>query len=215
MSKYIVFDFETTGFSGIKDEIIEIGMIKVENDHIIDTLSCLVKANVLLPQKIIEITHITDGMLSKQGISKLDAAQKIYHFLDDDAILMGYNVMFDISFLIPFLKTYVDGTFLLKNPIIDVLTIFRDLYPGTHKLGDAVSYFKIDHINTHRALDDVMSTWEVYKEISNQHPNIETIYKNIIGYNPMYGYRQLKLDHIKAWPHQAGKKEIMLSRKFT
>lgn len=214
MNKYIVFDFETTGFNGLKDEIIEIGAIKIVDDMVVDTLSCLVKASILLPQKIIEITHISDGMLFKEGISKLDAAQKLYNFLDEDAIIMGYNVMFDISFLIPFFKEYVSQTFTLKQPIIDVLTMYRDLYLGTHKLGDAVQHFLIEDKNTHRALDDVISTWQVFKHIVMDYPLAKESYINVIGYNPVFGYRQLKLEHLKAWPHQPGKKEILIAQKF-
>jgi len=214
MNKYIVIDFETTGFNGIKDEIIEIGAIKVVDHQIIDSLSILVKANSLLPQKIIDITHITDGMLAKQGISKIEAAQRLYSFLDDDAIIVGYNVMFDISFLIPFIQNNVDSKFSCHHDILDVLTVFRDLYPGTHKLGDAVSHFHINEKNTHRALDDVISTWEVMKAIRNDYEAIDDRFKNVIGYQPTFGYRQLKLPQLMAIPHRPGQKDIYISRKF-
>jgi DNA polymerase-3 subunit epsilon len=214
MSKYVVIDFETTGFSGTNDEIIEIGAIKVIDDVIVDTLSLLVKATILLPTKIVEITHITDGMLAKSGISKLEAAVKLHSFIDEDAIVMGYNVMFDVSFLIPFLKSYMSPTYTLNNPIIDVLTMFRDLYPAPHKLSNAVEFFQIPEKNTHRALDDVISTWEVFKKIREEHVKSDTLFINVIGYNPSFGYRQLKLNQLKQIPHQNGNKDIYISRKF-
>lgn len=214
MNKYIVIDFETTGFSGLKDEIIEIGALKLIDNTIIDSLSILVKASILLPQKIIDITHITDGMLAKQGISKLEAAQRLYSFLDEDAILVGYNIMFDIAFLIPFIQNYVNINYQCKHDILDVLTIFRDLYPGTHKLSDAVGHFKILEKNTHRALDDVISTWEVFKSIIREYEATELRFKNVIGYQPTFGYKQLKLPQLLAIPHRSGQKDIYISRKF-
>lgn len=214
MGKYIVIDFETTGFSGTKDEIIEIGAVKIVDNHIVDSLSILVKASILLPQKIIDITHITDGMLSKEGISKLEAAQRLYTFIDEDATLVGYNIMFDISFLIPFIQQYVDLNYQCKNDILDVLTMYRDLYSGTHKLGDAVSHFQILEKNTHRALDDVISTWEVCKSIFTEYEASDQRFKNVIGYQPTFGYKQLKLPQIMAIPHRPGQKDIYISRKF-
>jgi DNA polymerase III alpha subunit (gram-positive type) len=214
MSKYVVIDFETTGFSGTKDEIIEIGAIKVIDDVIVDRLSVLVKASILLPTKIVEITHITDGMLAKSGVSKLEAAIMLDQFIDVDAIVMGYNVMFDISFLIPFLKTYIKPTYQLNQRIIDVLTMYRDLYPSPHKLTNAVEYFQIEEKNTHRALDDVISTWEVFKKIREAHVRSDELFINVIGYQPSFGYRQLKLDQLKLIPHQNGNKDIYISRKF-
>lgn len=214
MSKYVIIDFETTGFSGTKDEIIEIGAMKVVDDVVVETLSVLVKAQVLLPTKIVEITHITDGMLAKSGISKLEAAVRLHSFIDSDAIVMGYNVMFDVGFLIPFLKTYISPTYELENPIIDVLTMFRDLYPAPHKLTHAVEYFSIQEKNTHRALDDVISTWEVFKKIRDEYQKSDQLFINVIGYNPSFGNRQLKLSQLKQIPHQNGNKDIYISRKF-
>ena len=46
---YIVFDLETTGFSSIKDKIIEIGAVKVENGVITDKFSTFVNPKVPIP----------------------------------------------------------------------------------------------------------------------------------------------------------------------
>ena len=41
---YIVFDIETTGFSSIRDRIIEIGAVKVENGEITDRVQHFCKS---------------------------------------------------------------------------------------------------------------------------------------------------------------------------
>ena len=60
---YVLVDIETTGFSPINDEIIEIGAIKVENNKIVKQYDELIKIDKILPQKITELTGITDNML--------------------------------------------------------------------------------------------------------------------------------------------------------
>ena len=70
----IIFDFETTGLSSYSDQIIEVGLLNLEiidgKFVATDELSCLVQTERPLPLKIIEITHITDEMLLREGITE-------------------------------------------------------------------------------------------------------------------------------------------------
>ena len=49
---YVVFDIETTGFSSVKDRIIEIGAVKVEGGKIVDRYSTFVNPQIPIPFKI-------------------------------------------------------------------------------------------------------------------------------------------------------------------
>lgn len=216
MPKIIVLDFETTGFSGTQNQIIEIGAIKADtsNPEQYETFSMLVKADSLLPQKIIEITHITDGMLKEKGVSQLDAAQAFYSFIDEDAIIIGYNVMFDIGFLVPFFKTYISSSYQFNHQVLDVLTVFRDRHPYPHKLGDAVIHYQVQQPSTHRALDDVIATYHVYLKMLEENNETFNTYINTIGYNHKYGYRGLKFPQLQMFPQRNGMKDIEIAKKF-
>lgn len=60
---YVVFDLETTGFSPIKDKIIEIGAVKVERGKITERFSTFVNPKVPIPFQITQLTSITDQMV--------------------------------------------------------------------------------------------------------------------------------------------------------
>ena len=58
---FVVFDFETTGFNaGGTDSIIEIGAVKIKNGEILEKYDELINPGRPLPQKIIDVTNITD-----------------------------------------------------------------------------------------------------------------------------------------------------------
>ena len=59
----VVFDIETTGFSPIKNKIIEIGAVKVENGKITDKFSTFVNPEVPIPFEIEKLTSISDNMV--------------------------------------------------------------------------------------------------------------------------------------------------------
>ena len=61
---FVVFDIETTGLLKYRDAITEIGAVRVENGEITETYNQLINPERILPEKIVEITGITDAMLA-------------------------------------------------------------------------------------------------------------------------------------------------------
>ena len=62
MTSYVCFDLETTGLSPDKDEIIEIGAVKVVNGEIADRFSSFVNPQVPIPFNIEKLTGIKDAL---------------------------------------------------------------------------------------------------------------------------------------------------------
>lgn len=60
---YVVFDIETTGFSPVKNRIIEIGAVKVVEGKIVDRFSTFVNPRVPIPFRIEQLTSINDEMV--------------------------------------------------------------------------------------------------------------------------------------------------------
>lgn len=94
---YVVFDIETTGFSAIKDKIIEIGAVKVVNGKIIDKFSTFVNPERPIPFEITKLTSITDDMVMEYPNIEVILPQ----FLEfaKDAVLVAHNASFDVGFI--------------------------------------------------------------------------------------------------------------------
>ena len=62
------FDTETTGFNaGGKDQMIEIGAVKMKDGEVIERFDELIDPKRPLPSKITELTCITDEMLEEEN----------------------------------------------------------------------------------------------------------------------------------------------------
>lgn len=163
---YVVFDFETTGFNaGGGDTIIEVGAVKICNGEIIDRFHALIDPKRPLPEKIIEITQITDDMLK----GKDDEETVIKKFVDwfSDLPLVAHNAKFDVSFLEMAYDKYNLGT--LNNTVIDTLELSRtmDNNFARHSLSALVKRYNVpwDEDAHHRADYDAEGTALVFHKM--------------------------------------------------
>lgn len=218
--KVLIFDTETTGLDPKEDRIIEFGMMVLQRESCEEKfclqteVSVLVKPhNLKLPEKITEITGITQEDLDRGGITEerlfgLIAA----HFLknQEETLLIAYNAGFDIAFVESLLSRYLFKTFdasCLMADILDPLTIFRDRHRGPHKLKDAIAYYGADGVNSHRAVDDVRALFCVLKKMALEKNNID-LYINHLGYNPYYGPGKNRIPRIHYIGQEGGQYEI-------
>lgn len=210
----LLFDFETTGLSYQNDRIIEIGAILLERQEpsmqykIKKELSLLIKQDKPLPDKIVEITNITDDMLNEHGVSEAEAFNLFHDLVDDKCLMVAYNIQFDYGFLTALYRRMLNNPYYeIKNDLLDVMAIYKDRFPFPHKLDNAVSQYKIEIPNTHRALDDIKATFLVLVEMIKERDSIDK-YINVIGYNPKYGVSGLKASHVTYVPQYGNRLEI-------
>ena len=160
---YVLVDIETTGLSPVKDDIIEIGAIKVENNKMVDTFNQLIKIDRSLPQFITNLTGITDEML-RTGRMPDEVFRDFVNFIGE-SVIIGHNVNFDLGFLSNKCKKYLDYN--LANDYIDTLYLARRLVPNSinYKLGTLAHLFHISYEGAHRGLKDVEITYAVYNKL--------------------------------------------------
>ena len=161
---YCVLDLETTGFSFRTEKITEVGIMKVKNGEVIDEFSCFVNPEKPIPQRVVEVTNITDDMVKDaETIDKV--MPKILEFLGD-SVLVAHNADFDIGFL----KYNANELGLsLDNTYLDTLRLAKDLFPDykKYKLGKIAENLGIKVEVAHRALDDVDTTVKVLNVMLN------------------------------------------------
>ena len=178
---YVVFDIETTGFSPIKNKIIEIGAVKVINGEITERFSTFVNPQVPIPFEIEKLTSINDEMVMEAPVIE----EVLPRFLEfcEGCVLVAHNASFDISFIrenaerqqLPFDYTYVD-----------TVGIARVLLPhqAKHTLDAVCKSLGISLENHHRAVDDAEATAEIFIKLSDKllKDDIDTLAKvNALG----------------------------------
>jgi len=160
INEYIVLDLEMTGLSAKTDQIIEIGAIKICDGKMMDSYTCIVNAHCSVPERVVELTGITDAMLC-EGMEKDEAIAGLLDFLEGH-ILVGQNLNFDYGFL---KQWAVNHKRPLEAKACDTLKIARELLPAdqSKKLSSLCEFFEIKRQREHRALDDAIETWQVFE----------------------------------------------------
>ncbi len=184
MKNVFLFDVETTGLSYKSDQIIEIGFLLLDTQlNTIKEQNFLIKYHQPLPEKIIEITGITNDMLL-DGIEEAELAHMLNEIIDEDTLLVAYNAHFDVNFLKELLNRY--NFDYLNNDVLDVMVVYKERYDYPHRLLNAIDTLGLQEevINSHRALDDAKATLAVLKILSDEEKTLK--YKNMISFNPKY-----------------------------
>ncbi len=155
---YVVLDVETTGLNTATDMIIEIGAVRIENGVEVEEFSQLINPERPIPEKVVELTGINDGMLR----DKPTIDQVIHDFAKfcEGAVLVAHNAAFDMAF---FDRAFRAASIPFEHPKLDTLTLVRNLYVGqkSFKLGNMCKFLGISLSKAHRAVHDSRATGEM------------------------------------------------------
>ena len=193
---YVVFDLETTGFSPIKDKIMEIGAVKVENGKITERFSTFVNPKIPIPFRITQLTSITDQMV----MDAPDIETVLPQFLEfiGDAVLVAHNASFDVGFIEQNCR-YQD---IVPNfTSVDTVAMARILLPtlSKFKLNVVANALHISLENHHRAVDDAGATAEIFVKfvVMLKERNINDLAKlNRFGSNNADAIKKLPTYHV-------------------
>ena len=96
-TEFSVIDVETTGLSARTNNIIEIGIVKVNKLKIVDKYSTLINPGYNIPSFITQLTGITNSDV-RNAPTFDSVAEKVKAFVGD-SVISGHNFSFDESFL--------------------------------------------------------------------------------------------------------------------
>ena len=167
----IVFDIEATGDRVTKDRIVEIGMIKINQDGSEETYEKRINPHIPIPLNISEIHGIYDIDI-KNCPSFKEVANEIKNFIGESN-LCGFNSnKFDVPILEEeFLRAGMESGF-DKKKLVDVQNIFHKMEKRT--LGAAYQFYCNKEIeNAHSAIHDARATLEVLKAQTIKYNEIE------------------------------------------
>lgn len=164
----IYFDTETTGTSIERDRIVEIGAY---NPVTKESFSQLIYPEMLNPPESVAVNKITNEML--QGAPPLkDVAPKFITFCSDRAILIAHNCY---SFDKPILENEFKrvGVEIPKQwQFLDTLKWARKYRSDLpkHSLQYLRDVYGVKENQAHRALDDVLTLFEVFSKMIDDLP---------------------------------------------
>ena len=161
IDNYVILDFETTGLSIFRDNIIEVGLLKIVDGQIIDEFTTLIDPERNIPSASSEINGIyAEDVICKPLIS--DVLPQICNFIDN-SIIVGHNIKFDLNFLTRELKTYSSTQEFYYLDTVEIAKMVDPTLP-TYKLDQLIKHFKIAKTQKHRALDDALLTYKLFEK---------------------------------------------------
>ena len=162
----VVLDVETTGIKANTDKIIELYMLKVNNNEVVDEYYSKFNPEIEIPLFISNLTGIYQWHVDSSPTITQEI-ENIKNFIDD-SVVIGHNLKFDLSFLNYNLIN--NGFDILSNENIDTLRLSRALLRNkvrNHKLSTLSQFFKTTNKNNHNSKDDVLTTYEVLRHLGN------------------------------------------------
>ncbi|MCL6590811.1 MAG: PolC-type DNA polymerase III [Firmicutes bacterium] len=151
-STYVAFDLETTGFNPQKEDLIELGAVKIRNGEVIEEFKSMVRPGKEIPAEIQKLTGITPEMLHDAPPPE----EVLARFMDfaGQSVLVAHNARFDVNFLLAkyqqFYKTKLEPVF------VDTLGLARSVWPDfkNYRLNVLAKELGITLAQHHRAVDD-------------------------------------------------------------
>ena len=159
---FVVFDTETTGLLPHKDEIVQIGAVRMLRGRIIEgeVLNTLVDPGMPIPPASTRVHGVSDAMV--QDAPDIRDAGRSFHHFARDAVIVAHNAPFDMAFLRRHAKR-MDVAW--DHPILDTVLLSAVLFGAseTHTLDALCDRLDvtIPAVLRHTALGDAQATAEV------------------------------------------------------
>jgi ATP-dependent DNA helicase DinG len=161
LERFVALDLETTGFDFVKDDVIEVGAVKVSDGQIADTFEQYVFTEKSIPHKVKQLTGICDkDLVGSPPIT--DVLERLDEFVQDLPVV-AHHAPFDIGFLKA--KGYEP-----RGDVYDTLAIARTVLPRAknHRLSTLLAGFGIGAEISHRACADAMGVARLLLALSEE-----------------------------------------------
>ena len=157
---YAIIDIETTGGKFDSESITEIAILKYDGEKILDQFSSLVNPEKEIDSFVKKLTGINNQML-KNAPKFFNIAKRIIN-ITDDCVLVAHNASFDYRVL----KTEFRRLgYNYSKKTLCTVNLSKKLIPNknSYSLGKLTKNLGIPLKRNHRALDDAIATFNLFK----------------------------------------------------
>jgi len=185
MKNIYFIDFETTGLNPYHDEVIELGIRKINDTNFYTSLVVPEKENGIhykyVSKEITNLNGITDSMIIKHGINSQEATFNMYKYIldtceDGPIYIVAHNgFSFDFIFFRRLIQNYnasdklrtrtssINLDIIKRFKYIDTLHVARYLLPNDRVNQRALcGIFNVKNESEHRAMGDVNALIQLY-----------------------------------------------------
>lgn len=183
----IILDIETTGYSSVKNEIIELGLVVVNSEGV-KRWSRLIRCRALIPEHITKVTGISDQTYYEEPSVKIEDAVDYLIGLTESrkrTLIVGHDIRrFDLPFINEAFRKLKKKRFHIQNIYDTLLQAKADIsniksrsFQATqtkaisYKVNRSVSlanidtYYKFKALEpSHRAQIDALNTFQVLQK---------------------------------------------------
>ena len=161
---FYAIDLETTGLSEVKNEIIQIAIIKFHHFQPVEILSSYVKPRKGLKLEAAAINHITEDMVADAPYIE-QIMQSVDAFIGEKAPIIAHNLQFEYKFL----AANGSENIVKKRPLYDTLELSKRIWQlESYSLENVCrNTFKFTPA-LHNAESDALTCGLLFREICNK-----------------------------------------------
>jgi DNA polymerase-3 subunit epsilon len=155
-----------------RDRVIEIGILRVENGKVVDSLDTVVQPHLRIPPEIQSLTGIKNDEVARAP--DFDEIRFQIEQIFDGAVLVAHNARFDYAFLKHEFGRNGDD---FRAKILCTVRLTRKLFPGLsgYSLESLINYFGIKVGTRHRAYADAEVLWKLYSISLENHGELKVL----------------------------------------
>ncbi len=171
----VAVDVETTGLSPRRDRVVEFAVLELDQDLTVGS-SWVQRVN---PQRKIPWSARRIHGISNEDVQHRPSFSEYAKTVQDvlqDAVIVGYNARFDVSFLHHELTRH-NHAGISETRVIDPLRISQQHFNKTCKLHEAVQHFcNTELVDAHAAEADIRATVDVLRaQLSQLDASVENV----------------------------------------
>jgi DNA polymerase III epsilon subunit-like protein len=176
MSKYIIYDFETTGLDVLKDRAVEVAALLIENEKIKDSFTTIINCGKESTPDALRV-HGISLKETQKGMESQKAFESLCDFMNGHYIVAHNGNNYDHFMLKAELHRH--GLDIPDCKLIDSMTLAQKSGLGlsSFSLENLCKHFKIKNSSAHRALGDTKALLEVFEILKRKNSSLDEIHK--------------------------------------